>query len=588
MLRQRIHRVVDRDVIGVGPDDLMSTALGLMREHSISCVPVLEGSKPVGMITERGLVRHMAGNGATLEERPVRGVMNAPVVTINQDMYVYEALQTFLNKGIRHLVVVDETNRATGVLTLSDLIEDVGSDLMVEFQPVDMHMSRAVYALEEDHNLLRVLHDLADKNISCVLYLKDGKPVGLMTERDLVRLATNKASLKDIRFTEAMSSPVVTVKRETAVHEAVRLMRTKKIRRVVVVDDQGRVAGLATQTNIIRSLETNYIRILKEVINEKESDLQDTSSRLDRISLYLDSILNTSIDMAIVATDMDFRVIFYNHCSEAILGLKPEEVMGRHVLELHQLVEVEVEHFEALMKKIRDEGRHSFQYQRMVEGEERCFQARVAAILDKESEIEGYVFMVRDITERKRAEENIRFMAYHDILTGLPNRVSFDERLKLELAHAERNDTRLAVLAMDLDHFKEVNDTMGHFAGDLLLGEVAGRLVKALRKSDTVARVGGDEFMMILPSITSDENVLQAAAKMAEVLRKPVEIKGRPWQVFLSMGVSFYPDQGKLPRLLVDLADQAMYEAKKQGHGNAGSNICLYDEKGVACRKIGA
>jgi len=525
MLKERVGEVISRKIMGVAPETMISEAVGLMRKERISCVPVLADGMPAGIITERGLVHYMASHGAALTEMPVREIMSSPVTTVSSEAYVYEALQILLSKGIRHLVVVDGEGQAIGVLTLSNLIEGIGSDLLVEFQPVELHMSRAVYAVEEDVDLAVILDDMSRKSISCVLYAREGRPEGLLTERDLVRLALDGAPLSETSITQVMSSPVFTVRRQTPVHEVARVMRDKGIRRVVVVDGEGRIDGLATQTNIIRSLESNYIKVLKQVIEEKDDRIEDAHTKLDKVSLYLDSILNTSIDMAIVATDEEYRVIFYNACAEHILGLKPNDVLGRHVLELHDQVGVAVDQFEMIMEKTREEGCHTFSFERVHENSERYFQARVAAILDNERAIEGYVFMVRDITERKRAEENIRYMAYHDILTGLPNRVSFNERLGLELAHAERGNTRLAVMVMDLDRFKEVNDTMGHFTGDLLLEEVARRLSGALRRSDTVARVGGDEFMVVLPKISENESVLSAAAKMAEATLRPFEVR---------------------------------------------------------------
>ncbi len=591
MLKQRVGDVVSREVVGVDPRALLSEALEIMRDKRISCVPVLDQGKAVGIVTERGLLRHMVGNGGGLGDKPVDQVMSAPVATVHGNAFAYEALHTLVGKSIRHLVVVDDDGLAVGILTLSNLVHSIGSDLFIEFQPVDDLMSKLVHSLERDLPLSEILPLMAEKSISCMIYSQAARPQGMITERDVVRLALKNrdgADLGRIKMTSVMSSPVITVPLGVPVHHVPSLMREKGVRRVVVVDHDGRMAGLVTQSNIIRSLESNYIRILKEIIEEKDVHIRATSMRLDKLSLYLDTILNNSIDMAIVATDDQYHVVFYNDCTESVLGYRSGETLGRKVQDIHLLEEgVQAERFEAVMEKVRADGSHTFCFPRQVDGEERWFQARVSSILHEEGGVEGYVFMVHDITERRRAEENIRFMAYHDILTGLPNRVSFNERLRLELAHAERNKTRLAVLVLDLDRFKEVNDTMGHYGGDLLLEAVAGRLSQALRKSDTVARVGGDEFMMVLPAMSDNENVLAAVAKMAQSMEEPLEIKGKEWNITLSMGVSFYPEHGSKPDKLVELADQAMYRAKQEGHSMGGSNLCIWAEADPQCRRFG-
>jgi diguanylate cyclase (GGDEF)-like protein/PAS domain S-box-containing protein len=174
----------------------------------------------------------------------------------------------------------------------------------------------------------------------------------------------------------------------------------------------------------------------------------------------------------------------------------------------------------------------------------------------------------RDITERKRTEEQLAYMATHDPLTDLPNRMLFNDRLTLALARAHRNQQKLAVMLLDLDHFKDVNDTLGHSVGDKLLQAVGERLINLLRKSDTIARMGGDEFMLILPEIARVEDTARVAQKVLESFRGPFVLDGHEVHITTSIGIAIYPDDGEDADTLMRDADMAMYRAKAQGRNN--------------------
>jgi diguanylate cyclase (GGDEF)-like protein/PAS domain S-box-containing protein len=171
----------------------------------------------------------------------------------------------------------------------------------------------------------------------------------------------------------------------------------------------------------------------------------------------------------------------------------------------------------------------------------------------------------RDITERRQAEEKIRHMAQHDTLTDLPNRSLFSEMAERALAAARRERTRLALVFIDLDKFKPVNDTYGHAVGDLLLKEVAARIRLCIRESDTVGRIGGDEFVLLLPQVGSAENALAIANKVREALNRPFLISAKQLNISSSMGVAIYPDHGANQPELEAHADFAMYQAKASG-----------------------
>jgi len=183
-------------------------------------------------------------------------------------------------------------------------------------------------------------------------------------------------------------------------------------------------------------------------------------------------------------------------------------------------------------------------------------------------EVVGRVWSFRDVTERMKAEETIRHLAYHDVLTGLPNRVQFEERLRIDLAQARRSRQKVGVMFLDLDRFKAVNDTVGHAGGDQLLQQVAGEFAEAIREGDTVARVGGDEFTFILPGIEHAEDAAVVAERILRRIRRPRVVAGQEFHVTTSIGISLFPKDGSDADALMRNADTAMYRAKERGRDN--------------------
>jgi diguanylate cyclase (GGDEF)-like protein/PAS domain S-box-containing protein len=191
---------------------------------------------------------------------------------------------------------------------------------------------------------------------------------------------------------------------------------------------------------------------------------------------------------------------------------------------------------------------------------------------------------VADISDRKRAEEQIEFHAYHDVLTHLPNRKLFTDRLSQNLTHARRSGKSLAVMFVDLDHFKSINDTLGHTAGDELLLEMARRLRDCVREDDTVARLGGDEFTIILSELRHPEDAVKVAEKIIAAVQKPMSIGGMPIDVSASIGIALYPVDGNDPESLLRNADSAMYRAKESGRNTY--QLCTDEMKGRALQRL--
>ncbi|WP_282756190.1 diguanylate cyclase domain-containing protein [Desulfuromonas thiophila] len=204
-----------------------------------------------------------------------------------------------------------------------------------------------------------------------------------------------------------------------------------------------------------------------------------------------------------------------------------------------------------------------------------------AAPLTDEAGVSGAVVAFRDLRAIKAYQAEIEQLAFHDSLTGLPNRRLLLDRLERALALAGRTDRCLALLFLDLDHFKQINDTYGHEGGDALLREVARRLLQAVRQSDTVCRQGGDEFVLLLTELTFAEDAAQVARKILQGFRQPVALQGQQVQVKVSIGIALYPAHGQDSGQLMQQADEAMYRAKQAGRNRyavAGAAPCTLDD----------
>jgi diguanylate cyclase (GGDEF)-like protein len=192
-------------------------------------------------------------------------------------------------------------------------------------------------------------------------------------------------------------------------------------------------------------------------------------------------------------------------------------------------------------------------------------ESSIFPLRNKSGEIIGFRGLASDVTERRQYEQKLAEMATHDALTGLPNRALLSDRFAVALELSRRTSNRLAVMMLDLDRFKAVNDSMGHDVGDKLLKAVGKRLKETVRKSDTVARIGGDEFVVLLPQIPHAGEAARFAERILDAFREPFVFNGYRPQVTTSIGIAVYPEDGKNIERLLKSADNAMYRAKEQG-----------------------
>lgn len=269
----------------------------------------------------------------------------------------------------------------------------------------------------------------------------------------------------------------------------------------------------------------------------------------------------------IITIDESGIIEFFNPAAQRMFGYEPSQVIGKNVKMLMPEPHASA-HDDYLRNYIRTGEARVIGKPLEVHALRSDGVEFVTEINPTEVWIGGrraFTAFLRDVTERKQAEESIRHLAYHDNLTGLPNRALFYDRLRQAIGMARRNRGGVALLYLDLDGFKAVNDALGHTAGDELLRIAAERIRHRLRETDTVARIGGDEFAAILPGIDRREDVADVAEQVHEVLGAPFSVGGgrQDTRLGVSIGIAIYPGDGRDVDALVRAADTAMYEAKR-------------------------
>lgn len=659
----------------------LARATEVMETARISSVLVAEYGRPVGIVTERDVLRALEAKLPSTE--PVATVMGKPLVSAPKDMSVHDAYHYMAKKGVRHLLVTDAASNPAGIVSESDFRFHLGLEFYRRLQDVRTVMSARVPVLPPDAPVREAISAMAARDANCAVVAVDRKPVGLVTERDAVRFYRAGDGALDQPLAEVMSKPVSTIPVGTHLHAAMERMQSQHIRHLVVVGDQGEVAGILSEHDVVRQLESEYLdfalkdsrrtrRQLRESemrrnavfnqarqymgIMELDGTLRDANrsalelvgdpdpeevigrpfwdtpwwshdpSLQDRLrqafadvasgrpsrfeashpagdgSLhYVDFQLHPILDETgklalalaegsditerhrieeqrrlalrvfqsshdgILITDPEGTILDVNQAFTDLTGYSREEAVGRSAGLLdsgHHDKAFFRQMFETIAREDHWLGEI---WNRTKAGAISVVLMTISAVRGTAGELTHYVGVFTDITQRKESERRLEHLAQHDPLTDLPNRSLFRDRLRQAIRKNRRDEQALALLFIDLDRFKEVNDTLGHIAGDELLVEAARRITACLRNSDTVARLGGDEFTVILQGVEDREAAAGVAREVIDALGAPFELGQDTVKLSASIGIALSPDDADDPDALTAAADQAMYDAKALG-----------------------
>ncbi|HEX8988284.1 MAG TPA: PAS domain S-box protein [Rhodocyclaceae bacterium] len=781
----------------------LGRATEVMEAARISSVLVTEFGKPVGIVTERDILHAL--DTAVPREQTVASVMGRPLVSARKDLTVHDAYHLMAQKAVRHLLVTDAFDRSVGIVSESDFRIHLGLEFFRRLQNVRSVMTARMPVLAPTALVREAVSAMALRDANCAVVALDGKPAGMITERDAVRLYREGAASLDRMLRDVMSSPVTTIAEGTRLYDAMELMQAQRVRHLVVVTEDGQVAGVLSEHDVVRQLETEYLEFALRDSRRTRRQLQESEMRrravfdqvreyvsiveldgtvrdVNRAALelagdpnvvelidkplwntpwwshdptlqarlrqafadlasghpsrfeathpaadgelrYVDFQLHPILDEAgrlalalaeasdvterkraeaelrqyqwaveqcpvsIIITDAEARIEYVNPKFTEITGYGRKEVLGQNprLLKSGTTPPATYEQLWATLKRgevwagelcnRRKSGEAFWEYARILpvagpDGktarylavkeditqrrqveEQRRLAARVfesthdgvfisdaeGVILDVNQafcNLTGYsrheavgrsfrlldsghhdeafyekmdlrlaerghwvgelwvrtkdgaigvvlmtVSLVRDaagqtthrvgvftdITQRKETEQRLEHLAHHDALTDLPNRSLFRDRLQQAIKKSQRDKQAVALLFIDLDRFKEVNDTLGHVAGDRLLIDAAQRISSRVRSSDTVARLGGDEFAAVLQGVESREAAARVARDIIDALTEPFPFNDETVRISASIGIAICADDEQDPESLTHAADRAMYAAKSQG-----------------------
>lgn len=321
-----------------------------------------------------------------------------------------------------------------------------------------------------------------------------------------------------------------------------------------------KISGLIRywEARILQRDRNEVLMVVREITQRKQQESQ----------LRLWAKVFEGSNEAILITDPNFRIISVNRAYHTIMGYTEAEVLGVDTLEVGSKLQ-SYSFYRNMVSVLKERGHWQGELtNQRKNGEEFPCWFSVTQVTDARGVPENYIAIFNDITEHKSSRAQIEFLAHHDGLTGLPNRVLLNDRLEMAITQAHRQEERLGILFIDLDRFKNVNDSLGHSVGDEILKEAAKRLTNSIRTGDTVSRLGGDEFVVLFPKVRDEGNLADLTIKLREILQQAYVVNGMSLHMTPSIGIAVYPEDGEDPNTLIKNADAAMYLAKEKGRNN--------------------
>lgn len=520
-----------------------------------SSIVVMKDEQVVGIWTEHDALS--AGDNPRDLDRPVSEVMSHPVLTIEANTPLGEAALKFKQSGVRHFVVVRD-GTAIGVLTQTDIVVNQGAEFFLHLKPIESIRVHPPVVVPEQATLHEVIARMRAQRLDAILVGYDDGEHGILTERDIVRLLADGGA--DGAVGAYASKPLQMLTAKQSLYAAQRFMTEHNMRHVGIQDEGGRLTGLLCFADVLQSIEHEYANELRSALRERDEALG-----LARFNLRMaDRVFESALE-GIMVTDRHAKIERVNQAFTRLTGYTEDEVVGRNPGLLSSGRQTP-DFYKQLWHSLTTDGHWQGEiWNRRKTGELFLEYLTITSIRDSEGEISHYAAIFSDITQRRQAEERLGYLATHDVLTNLANRMLFEERLTHAIVHAKRLGRKVAVMYLDLDRFKLVNDTLGHNAGDEVLKMVAERIVANVRANDTVARMGGDEFALVLEEVDDVRDVGRVARKLLDEVGRAIDIVDRQIFVTPSIGISIYPDDGTEAEDLILLADQAMYGAKNRG-----------------------
>lgn len=553
--QEKVENVMSYSQVALPQEASLNEAIALMVQFKLPAVVVVQGGKPVGILTERDMVR--LGRGDAKGNMRLHEAMTSPVTSVTPERSIYFAIELMRKQVIRTLVVVDHAGFFLGVLTEHDVVKKIESRyvsvLTSIIQRQEDDIRRIRHELDEKHVLSAVL----DESLGVGLVVAD--PVGKVHYMNLAA-----AGLFGLIPTEAPGMALDALFRSSGMHTSDLVPAFDAARRGasyeydLAHDKEDDSFEFHVRFAPIQDRDGNILGLVQAIQDVTEKN------RSERKLQQAASIFENTIEGVIIA-DGKANILSVNPAFTRITGYEEDEVRGKNPRVLSSGRQDRA-FYERMWQALSSTGYWQGEvWNRHKSGKAYAEWLTISVIRDNAGEPKNYIAVFADITSSKKVHDEFEYLAHHDPLTKLPNRLLFNARLSHSLARAVRSGGLVAVMMIDLDGFKLINDQLGHHSGDQLLEIVADRLSAHTRNEDTVARLGGDEFVVVLEDLDSKDIATGIARKLIQEISRPIALDGREVAVTASVGIAFSSEAETNPKTLLTAADAALYEAKKAG-----------------------
>ncbi|SCK30250.1 EAL domain-containing protein [Vogesella sp. LIG4] len=555
-----VESIVSRNVLTCAPDTPVSEAAQAMCHARCGSIVVVDGSGgPLGIWTESDVVKLDLFH-PDVAQCAVRGFMTSPVLSIPADASIQDAAACMHENKVRHLIVTDpRTGKLLGMVSATDIVINQDAEFFLRLKRLDNMLHKPLVVVESDALVVTAMSRMSELSVEALGVRYPDGSWGILTQRDVVRFVAGGDS--SLQVSAIASHPLRTVPNQMTLLNARRVLLEGRTRHLGVGADNGSLLAIIGMSDILATMEQEFLVELRTALRERDEALLRSRQSLQLADKVFESTLE-----GIVITDDSGVIQSVNPAFTRITGYTLAEVQGKTPAVLKSGRQ-SPDFYEHMWRQLKLDGYWQGEVvNRRKSGLLYTEHLTITGIPDGNGGIRHYVAVFSDITQRKQAEERLHFLANHDALTGLPNRTLFGEKLQSAIEQAREHNQRMALMFIDLDRFKLINDTLGHQAGDELLVKIASRLQTEAPMGCTVARLAGDEFTLLLPNVGSPNSVASLAQDVLDGIAGEVVLGGSS-KVFVSasLGIAMYPEDGSTADSLLVNADAAMYRAKNRG-----------------------
>ncbi|MGL6070983.1 EAL domain-containing protein [Craterilacuibacter sp.] len=556
-LQHAIATLASGSILSCPPDTPVSVAARMMLEACCGSIVVMDAAgKALGIWTESDALKMDMACRADLLQ-PVSGVMSAPVYTLDADLSTHEAAVFFRQKQIRH-VLLTRADAYVGIVSASDIVSRQGCEVFLRCTRLESLPLAPLATVPARASLSEALHTLRHTRSDALAIDYGDDSWGILTLRDVLRLVA--CMHDDVAVSQVCSYPMRSVSVSTSLLAVRQQLLKQKTRHLGVTAADGRLQAIVGMVDILYSIEYEFMSELKQALQERDEALLRSRQSL----LLAEKVFDAAQD-GIVVTDPAGVIQHVNAAFSQITGYSREEVLGNTPAMLNSGRQSS-EFYRQFWDTLKTEG--SWQGElinRRKNGVLYSEHLSISAIRAPDGSVQHYVGVFSDLTQRKLAEQRMHYLANHDALTGLFNRTLFGEHVVDAVLRSKETGMRFALLYLNLDRFKLINDTLGHQVGDALLREIANKLKILLPERACIARLAGDEFGILHEDVGSIGVIAAQVQQMLEKLTGEMQVEGNTLFVTASIGIALYPNDGLAASELLLNADAAMHRAKGRG-----------------------